>query len=682
MAVEDMGTSESAAANEPRPNEAKPKPNRGTTMDDTELRPHNDSELQPTLRNRLSTRILAVSIAALLIGLTMMLGTLWLSWQLEGAGAAINDTGSLRMRATRLGLHLTTQSGDTPRLVAAETQRVDQIISGLYHGNPVRPLFLPTAPEVRSQMEHVVELWQARLKPAVAQALAGHPEIYLQALPDFIDQTNRLVTLIETDNSEKTTLLRMSQGVLIVMACVGTLAMIYLLYLWIIVPVLQLQRGLRRMAARDFSARLPVESNDEFGVVARGFNSMADELQSLYGELETRVQHKTAQLASQNRELSALYDMVAFLNQPGDIEDICRGFLRRVMQQFEAEGGSIRVIDPSGEKLHLLVSEGLSAELEEHEHCMKIDACFCGAATQQGVIVIHDFSKVPIPEGQTRNCSREGFTGVAVFRVVTQDSVLGSFSLHFAAKRKLPQNEVHLLETLGQNLGVALENRRLGAQARQLAVAAERNLVAQGLHDSLAQGLNYLNLQVQMLDGAIKRSDLDEIRNIVPMLQTGVAESYQDVRELLLNFRSKLEAGELRNAVADTLSRFERQAGIAVNLDMDEVEGAPLPPEQQLQVLFILQEALSNVRKHAHASKVDVRIANRRDFTLEIKDDGRGFDPDSIDAGGADADKQHIGLNIMRERAARMHANLTIHSHPGDGTHISLMLDHSERQAA
>lgn len=637
-----------------------------------------DADQQPALRNRLSTRILSLSLSALVVGLIMIVGTLWLSWQLEGAGAAINDAGSLRMHATRLGLYVASPGlADRERQIADEITRIDDIMADLQRGNPVRPLFLPTSPAVQAQMHDVHALWNNQLKPMARPD--GPAALYLLLLPTFVERTDHLVKLIETDNARKTSLLRLSQGVLIAIACAGTLAMITLLYLWIIVPLRQLQRGMHRMAAHELGTRMQVESADEFGVLGHGFNRMAGELQTLYTDLESHVQQKTAQLASQNRELSALYDMVAFFNQPSDIETMCRGFLQRVMQQFDAEGGSIRVIDPSGEKLHLLVSEGLSTDLQEHERCMKVDACFCGVATQQGVVVIHDFSKVPIAVEQPRSCARDGFAGVAVFRVVAQDTVLGSFSLHFATQRRLQENEIHLLETLGQNLGVALENRRLGAQARQLAVSAERNLVAQGLHDSLAQGLNYLNLQVRMLDDAVHREAMGEVRDIVPMLQTGVTESYQDVRELLVNFRSKLEAGELRKAVEDTLARFERQAGIAVHLDMEASDGAALPPEQQLQVLFILQEALSNIRKHAHAGKVRVRIANHRDFELHIEDDGRGFDVAALDAR---SDSQHVGLNIMRERAARLHAKLNIDSRPGNGTRINLVLPLDERQPA
>ena len=151
-----------------------------------------------------------------------------------------------------------------------------------------------------------------------------------------------------------------------------------------------------------------------------------------------------------------------------------------------------------------MVSVGLSEALVESEHCMRVDDCYCGvAARKAGVIVIQDFRHAP--PSLDLNCQREGFASVAVFRIVARDEVLGSYSLHFRSQRKLAPSESQLLETLGQHLGVALDNRRLSAQARQLAVVQERGLVAQGLHDSLAQGLNFLNLQLQMLDGGQAR---------------------------------------------------------------------------------------------------------------------------------------------------------------------------------
>ena len=413
-----------------------------------------DSVDQPALRDRLSTRIVASALLALLVVLSMIGWTLWLSWQLEGAGAAINDAGSLRMRANRVGIELLQAGAARPAQWHTELRAQRDTLSRLQRGVPSRPLFLPNDAAIRAQMQLVERTWMTQLQPAAESTLQGRDHTaYLRALPVFVQEADHLVQMIETDNAGKTTLLRMSQAVLLGIACVGTLTLIYLLYLWIISPVLHLQEGLRRMTAREFGVRLPVESRDEFGVLAYGFNRMADELEGLYRELEDRVQQKTAQLAEQNRELGALYDMAAFLNQPTDIDTLCHGFLQRVMQQFNADGGSIRVIDPLGEKLHLVVSIGLSESLEETEHCMKVDACFCGEATKQGVVVIRDFRKLPQPEAF--HCAKEGFQGLAVFRVVTRDEVLGSFSLHFRSTHEVPAAEAQLLETLGQHLGVA-----------------------------------------------------------------------------------------------------------------------------------------------------------------------------------------------------------------------------------
>ena len=199
--------------------------------------------------------------------------------------------------------------------------------------------------------------------------------------------------------------------------------------------------------------------------------------------------------------------------------------------------------------------------------------------------------------------------------------------------------------------------------------------MAQGLHDSLAQGLNFMNLQLQMLDDAVRRGDTAEVDEILPLLRTGLDESYKDVRELLSNFRTRLTGGDLQAAIKDTVARFRRQTGIETTLDIGPARSAPLSPDSQLQILFILQEALSNVRKHAEASRVSVTVVNDRDFTLEIADDGIGFDTGDV-AGRGDA---HIGLHIMHERSARMNAVIKLDSRPGQGTRITVTLPGSER---
>ncbi|MDR3097756.1 MAG: type IV pili methyl-accepting chemotaxis transducer N-terminal domain-containing protein [Paraburkholderia sp.] len=649
-------------------------------------------------RRRLSTRIVVLSTVVLAIVLTMIGGTLWLSWQLEGAGAAINDAGSLRMRANAVAIELWETRLGKPSRLDAQVDQLNETLRQLREGNAARPLFLPADVLIRQQFDRVSTAWHERLEPAVQRDRAsgvGEPSAYLALLPGFVDDANHLVVLIERENAHKTAWLRTSQIALAALSCVGTVAIVYLLYLWFVVPVQRLQDGLARIEAQEFDTRLPVDTRDEFGHLAQGFNQMVAELQALYQDLAARVDVKTAQLAAQNRELRILYEMAAFLNTPEPVEPLCHDFLTRLMREFEADGGTVRLASAEDDNLHLLVAEGLPEEIVRAERCMPAQDCACGAASAEEPVVVVDLrdlvagmnakGRAPAANAMSdaerahaQHCLRAGFASVAVFGIVSQSEPLGTFSLHFRRERKMPPSEVQLLQTLGRHLGVALKNRRLAALARQLAVSEERNLVAQGLHDSIAQGLSFLKMQVHLLDGAVADGNLDEVREIVPLLAGGVEESYDDVRELLLNFRSKLGPGALRPAVDDTVARFRRQSDAELTLDYRDEGGPPLPADQQLQVLFVLQEALSNIRKHAEAQHVHVSVVNRRDFRLTIEDDGVGYDPADIAARG----EAHVGFHIMRERAKRLAGTLTLDSAPGHGSRVELVLPAASRKAA
>ena len=200
--------------------------------------------------------------------------------------------------------------------------------------------------------------------------------------------------------------------------------------------------------------------------------------------------------------------------------------------------------------------------------------------------------------------------------------------------------------------------------------------MAQGLHDSIAQSLSFLNLQVQMLDTALRDGELAQAQENLAFIRAGVQESYEDVRELLLNFRVRINRQELPEAIRTLLARFEQQTHVATHLDLTGT-GLPLDPQQQLQVIFILQEALSNVRKHAQASHVDVHVRNEADFTLTVTDNGRGIDYAQMQERKA----RHVGLSIMQERASRIHATVHITPAPQGGTRVELVLPQQQRIA-
>ncbi|GHD61847.1 type IV pili methyl-accepting chemotaxis transducer N-terminal domain-containing protein [Jeongeupia chitinilytica] len=622
-------------------------------------------------RQQLSIKVVTLLLVSLLAGLTAVGATLYLSWQLEGGAAAINAAGSLRMQTYRLGytlqLNRERPSAELATQIAQERRQFAATLALLDRGDPARPLYLPSDPAVRARF--------AAIEQRYAQLLAEpndvrHDPVRMRVLMDeFVDQINALVLDIEQYNARRTMLMRGSQILLIALAIVGTVTQIYLMFLLVFRPLYRLSGGISRMAEQDYSVRLPVETDDEFGELTRSFNRMADRVADAHGTLEARVQAKTAALNTRNRELALRNDIGAGLNAGLSAEAMCRDFLTRLMQWFGADGGSVRIVDPHSNAAHMVVYEGISDTLAAAEHCLQPGDCLCGASLKDGVAVIHDFRKLPsAPEPYS--CEREGFVQVSAFPVRARTRQTGQFNLHFRRSRDITRSERDLLEALGEQLGIALENLRLAAREREIAVYEERNLLAQGLHDSIAQGLSFLNLQVQMLNDSLKRGATAEARDIVPLLKAGVQESYDDVRELLNNFRTRLAEGDLVANMRATIERFRRQTGIAV--DFDAVgSGTPLPAEDQLQLLFVLQEALSNVRKHAYATTVRVRFTNERDVTLEIRDDGRGFDAAEMAARA----EGHVGLKIMQERASRLSAQLQVESDHGAVLRLTIPFD-------
>jgi two-component system nitrate/nitrite sensor histidine kinase NarX len=633
--------------------------------------------------HRLSTRIVGLLVGFLAIAMAVICATLLLSWQLEGSAAAINVAGSLRMESYRLGMLAGQLDGgaDSVRALSLQMERIDTTLALLRRGDPQRPLLLPPVQPIRTAFEGVQRHWQDALAPQ-ARALAGgaavRPEqvrAVQQRSEAFVLQVEQLVQRIENDSESRTFWLRASQLLLLALAMTGTVSIIYLLFGMIVAPVTRMQDGLERMREQDFSVRLPVDSQDEFGLLARGFNQMADKLKDSYANLEQRVSDKTAELEQQNRELALLYGCAAFLQQPRSAEAMCEGFLSRISEYFHADGGSVRILDPNRDNLHMLVHHGISEQLVETERCLKVGECLCGEAVESKLAVIHDLRRMD--RRHTLQCHREGFSTVSIFHIFAQRQHLGFFNLHFRTPTGFTPAQTALLETLGQLLGTAIENQRLQGRERELAISEERNLVAQGLHDSIAQGLNFLNLQVQMLEQSLRSANLDEVRDIVPALRAGVDESYQDVRELLHNFRTRLQEGNLLSSLEAVVEKFQRQSGITVDIEADG-EGAPFPREHQLQLLFIVQEALSNVRKHANAKRVWLRLEDGPDFTLSIRDDGAGFDPDSL----SKLSESHVGVHIMRERAQRIGAHLHLSGAPGAGAEVLLHLPREHRRAA
>lgn len=637
---------------------------------------------------RIGAKINAILLLFFVFALTVILLTLNVAWQLEGGGAAINDAGSQRMRTYRLAylLHqLTDDSHPRPQVVADVERLVgdfEATLSRLETGDPMRPLFLPREPEVQRQMAVLRQQWSGDVRPRVVALVAATDADARRLIPDFdaaaeryVPMINALVVLVEQSNARHTARMYAFQNSLVGFSLIGTLFLIYLLHRLVIRPVGTLRAGMERMAVSDLDVRLPVETEDEFGDLAAGFNRMADHLQGLYSTLEQRVAEKTWSTEEKNRELSLLYETTAYLAEPAPLEQMCQGVVARLCDLLGAPSGAVRLVGGSGGDLDIVAAVNLSPVFKGAEAGLRIGTCLCGGAAANGVPVSRALSADAPAHGLLGHCVAAGHCAVAAIPIRAKTRVLGVINLFFAESRPLVDHELRLLEAVGQHLGIAVENLRLVLREKEMAVSEERNLLAQELHDSIAQSLAFLNIQAQLLEASLRQGLVEAAAEELGRMREGIQESYDNVRELLVHFRIKVSHVELDDAIRAALEKFEGQTGIRTSFAKVGEAGLPAATSA-IQVLHILQEALSNVRKHAGATGVDVTMDGGPDVTIAVRDDGRGFDPVAV---GEDAGS-HVGIGIMRERAHRIGARIDLDSAPGRGTCVTLVLPGTGRQ--
>jgi len=610
----------------------------------------------------LSKKLIRIGASLLLVALVSIGLTLWVTWQLEGGAAAVNEAGRMRMQTWRLtsAVHEGMNRPDLLRLVG----RFDDSLAVLRKGDPSRPLFVPWDASVQKEFTVVETLWRQQRQQWLTEP-GPSVEVSLQAAGDFVEAIDRFVLAIEKHLSRLTAILNLFQFAMMALAVGGAVIMLYTGYLYVISPLGRLREGLGQVEAGEFTTRIEVDTEDEFGQVAAGFNRMAATLASLYQGLESQVEAKTRRIEAQRMRLEALYEVSAFLAQASSIDELARGFAQRVRTLMKADAGAVRWSDDASERYLMLASDCFPQEMLEEERSLLAGACACGNLKPESrtrVIPILNHDEMPL-----RHCAKVGYQSVVSVPIRLQQRLLGEFNLFFRSAVALSAEETELLDALASHLASALESLRAAALSREAAVAEERALLARELHDSIAQSLVFLKIQVQLLRSASQKGQAAQMNQALDELDTGLRESISDVRELLVHFRTRTNTDDIAQALQETLQKFRHQTGLQAHLTVHG-DGLPLPADVQVQVLHVLQEALSNVRKHAGATQVDLEVVKGERWRFSVRDNGVGFDASQ------GRGPSHVGMKIMHERASGIGAEVSVVSEAGQGTTTTLTL--------
>ena len=275
------------------------------------------------------------------------------------------------------------------------------------------------------------------------------------------------------------------------------------------------------------------------------------------------------------------------------------------------------------------------------------------------------------PDRQARNatrCAEDAQEVIAIPFVVQERPIAVAILCPDNANRVFAQEEIDVVWGVASIVAPVIENARHHQQVEQLMTRQERERLARELHDNIAQALSTLNLKVTRADGLLSAGQLDPARATLREMKEIVQETYTDVREAIFNLRDD-RAGSSRflPALQEYLSDYRLHYGIDVNLQLDRELLPQLPANVWLQLIRIIQEALTNVRKHAQVSRAVIEVGVDGDWIrICVSDKGLGFDPACI----GQASRRRYGLQTMAERAESVGGRLELNSRFGEGTSV------------
>lgn len=374
------------------------------------------------------------------------------------------------------------------------------------------------------------------------------------------------------------------------------------------------------------------------------------------------------------RALRALSEITTGLATEHEPEQLLARTLGTMVRLAGAAAGAVRIATPDGARLRLVAALGLPREVVERERLVPIDCGVCGMAVRNDA-VRHVFDLVPCAD-HTGLAYFEQCRALVVVPLQYQGRALGAYNLFFSERREIPDEVALLFRSISEHLGLVLENARLMRENMRMTLMNERQLVANEVHDSLAQTLAYVNARMALLQGALQNADAQLGAKYADDVQQAVELAYAELRELLAEFRSRMHPLGLLHALRELVSNFRERSDIGLDFE-NRIADPDFPVEQEAQIYRIVQEALANVMRHSGAAQARLTMELRGDeYQFTVEDDGMGFFTLGQGPGVRDEQRRlrhHLGLDIMRERAQQLNGAIEITNLPQGGARVRLV---------
>ena len=389
----------------------------------------------------------------------------------------------------------------------------------------------------------------------------------------------------------------------------------------------------------------------------------------------TGLHEETASLLRNNRELAVLYTIAGHLNRKVDVHDALQEVLAQTTKLLGLQTGWVWLLDEQGEP-HLAAAQELPPYLADHPermtgYCLCLDTFLEGCLEGAANIDVLRCSRLKNAERDSDPTSR-GLRFHASVPIYAGATPIGVLNVASEDWREVLPEELQLLHIIGDQIGLAVQRARLSREhtsaATRLATIEERNRLAREIHDTLAQGLAAITLQLETADALVETRPeraQEAMRRALSLARSNLEEARRSVMDLRA---APLQNRTLPEALAYLVQRSCADYGVDVQFSYTpESYPSSLPTRMEEGLYRIVQEALLNACNHAEAEHIYVSLGvEEQALHVGVQDDGIGFDPDTI------ANEGHFGLTGMSERVKLLGGTICISSEPGTGTSIDV----------
>jgi two-component system, NarL family, sensor kinase len=375
----------------------------------------------------------------------------------------------------------------------------------------------------------------------------------------------------------------------------------------------------------------------------------------------------TEELQRRNRELTILNRIAEALNRTTDLGEILASTLAQVTELFNLQTGWVWLLREDSDEIYLAAAQNLPSGLAHHPELME-GSCYCLDTYRAGDLDgAANVNVITCSRLQKLVKGSDGLRYHASIPLYAHGKELGVFNVASAGWNQLSPEDLRILYTVGDLLSMAVERARLSARSAEIGALEERNRLAREIHDTMAQGLAGITMRLETAEALLENSPSQVpglLRQSIEQALLSARQNLEEARRSVLDLRAApLEGRSLPEALTRLASQYQEHGKPLVECRFTGAS-QPLPPRIEVGLYRIAQEALENAVRHANAHKIIIDLTlTPESVTLEIMDDGQGFEPGQIPPG-------RFGLVGLNERARLLGGAFELKSSPGTGTAV------------